>query len=168
MTTSVLRGLRMKTRLASLPSIALAAALSYPDAAFAGARLESATWIATDPLNAGAKLDAEGHTITTTLAGRKPGAEVSVGGRLHFDTTHGAQADLSFLTDVPWITCEAPRGLTADVEGNVDFVCQARARGLDTLEEPLRVYVKVDPTGGLAHKKLYWVIEPAPPGAAAP
>jgi hypothetical protein len=161
-----MRTLRTHFRLALLA--ALVAALARPDAAHAGARLESATWIATDPHNAGAKLDAEGHTITTTLAGRKPGTEQFVGGRLHFDTTAGAQADLSFLTDVPWITCEAPRGLVADGEGNVDFVCRARTRGLDTLEEPLRVYVKVDPTGGLAHKKLYWVIEPAPPAPAAP
>lgn len=157
---------RRRPRGRTASALALAALASFgPTTSFAGARLESATWLASDPHNAGAKLEPGGHTITTTLAGRKPGDEAFVGGRLHLDTSAGAQIDLSFLTDVPWVTCEAPRGLTADGEGNIDFVCRARARGLNTLGEPLKVYVKVDPTGGLVHKKLYWILSPAAAGA---
>src|SRR5690606_41314441 len=85
---------------------------------------------------------------------------------LCLDTDYGEEIDLSFLTDVPWVTCEAPKGLRADAEGHIDFVCRARARGLDPLAETLRVYVKVDPTGGLAHRKLYWVLEPGDCGGA--
>jgi hypothetical protein len=155
-----MRGLRMRRLVAPALSFAFAAALCGPPAASAGARLESAIWIAADPHNVGATIEADGHTITTSLAGRRKGEEAFVGGRLHLDTSGGSQIDLSFLTDAPWVTCEAPRGLIADGEGNIDFVCRARARGLDTLEEPLKVYVKVDPTGGLAHKKLYWVLSP--------
>jgi hypothetical protein len=129
----------------------------------AGARLEAARWNPDDPRSAGSAIASDGQTITTPLVGRKPGGEVFVAGRLQLDTKGGREIDLSFLTDVPWVTCEAPEGLTADTAGRIDFVCRARARGLDELTEPLRVYVKVDPTGGLAHRKLYWVLEPASP-----
>jgi hypothetical protein len=131
--------------------------------AHAGGRLEAARWNAEDPLSAGSRLDADGQTITTPLAGRKEGSDQLVAGSLRIDTRNGPTVDLQFLTDVPWVTCEAPKGLTADADGRIDFVCRARARGLDGLKEPIRVYVKVDPTGGLAHRKLYWVLEPASP-----
>jgi hypothetical protein len=141
-------------------AVALGAVLAAGHA-HARARLEAARWNPDDPRNAGSTVDQDGQTITTPLAGRKPDSDQLVAGRLELDIENGREVDLSFLTDVPWVTCEAPAGLIADTTGRIDFVCRARARGLDGLAEKLRVYVKVDPTGGLAHKKLYWVIEPA-------
>jgi hypothetical protein len=155
--------------LRELHGIALGAALAglvllVGSDAQAGARLEAARWNAEDPRSAGSTVAADGLTITTTtpLTGRAAGSDLHVAGSLQLDVTGGRDVDLSFLTDAPWVTCEAPGGLTADADGRIAFVCRARARGLDGLAEPLRVYVKVDPTGGLAHRTLYWVLEPAP------
>jgi hypothetical protein len=134
-------------------------AVGAPDSR-AGARLQAARWNADDPRNAGSRVAGDGQTITTPLAGRERGSDRFVAGSLDLDTRNGRETDLSFLTDVAWVTCEAPAGLTADAEGRIDFVCRARARGLDGLAEQVRVYVKIDPTGGLAHRKLYWVLEP--------
>lgn len=150
----------MKRSIAGLAS-ALVFTLALAVDASAGARLEGARWSADDPRNTGSRVDADGHTITTALAGRPQGSDREVAGSLQLDIANGREVDLSFLTDVPWVTCEAPGGLKADDAGRIEFVCRARARGLDGLAEQTRVYVKVDPTGGLAHRKLYWVLEPA-------
>jgi hypothetical protein len=147
-------------RLAAAITITALAAVAASDA-HAGARLQAARWKADDPRNAGSRVEADGQTITTPLAGRAKGTDQLVAGTLELDTARGREIDLSFLTDVPWVTCEAPAGLTADAAGQIEFVCRARARGLDGLAEQTRVYVKADPTGGLAHRKLYWVLEPA-------
>lgn len=129
---------------------------------WSAARLESARWLEDTPGNIGSTVARDGLTITTPLGGRLPGMDIFVAGRLLLDTAAGRQIDLSFLTDVPWVTCEAPQGLVANDAGQIDFVCRARARGLDKLTSGnLRVLIKVDPTGGLAHRKLYWVLEAA-------
>lgn len=139
---------------------ALATLLLAAGPASAGARLDSARWTIGAALNTGSRIGDDGHTITTPLGDRRTGEDVRVAGRLSLDTAGGREIDLSFLTDVHWVTCEAPKGLVADEAGGIDFVCRAKARGLDVQKEPLRVYVKVDPTGGLAHRKLYWILEP--------
>ncbi|MBM4267187.1 MAG: hypothetical protein FJ144_11365 [Deltaproteobacteria bacterium] len=129
--------------------------------AAARAMLTGATWDA-EGAPAGSTLSGDRFTLTTPLP--KDGAKgaLQARGTMTFDTKYGTDVDLSFLSDHPWTTCEAPNGLVLGPENTIPIVCTAKAEDLAKVSEETRIYLKIDPPGGGSHRKLYWVLSIAP------
>lgn len=150
-----------RTPLAVLTAALVAAALGFAGEAAARALLTTASWSASG-LPADSTVSEDGGTLTTRLPAAPPATDLKAKGILTFDTKYGTDAPLSFLSDHPWVSCEAPGGLTTSADGTIPIECTARGSELGRVEAETRVYLKVDPPGGGEHRKLYWVFVPGP------
>jgi len=135
-------------------------ALAASAAAAGRAKLLDARWQPEAAVPAGSRVSDDGQTLTTPLPPSP--TDLVAHATLGFDVSRGNDGILSFLSSHPWVRCEAPDGLIVPESGSVAVVCTADAHELARLERKTRVYLKADPPGGGAHRKLYWILLPPP------